>query len=206
VPLQQQLLFTWKNRATREAAVHQPGSEREGLTNKYIKVSAESISVITHCQFACSPAEVGAATNTPLFDGMDVTSEIHAEINALALVCRSSQSTEGCTAYIPIHPCKQCFAALETFGTRRIVCRRESTLLICQTAAARNIEVSHLSYQQQRCQMKRIYQLVNDERTDEQLMEIAMHIQQQAWRLKDSRMRWFESRRRLGTSPVINKD
>jgi hypothetical protein len=27
--------------------------------------------------------------------------------------------------------------------------------------------------------MKRIYQLVNDERTDEELMEIAMHIQQQ---------------------------
>jgi hypothetical protein len=26
-----------------------------------------------------------------------------------------------------------------------------------------------------------------------------------SWRLKDSRMRWFESRRRLGTSPVINK-
>jgi hypothetical protein len=32
--------------------------------------------------------------------------------------------------------------------------------------------------------MKRIYQLVNDERTDEQLMEIAMHIQQQQQRKK----------------------
>jgi deoxycytidylate deaminase len=114
--------------------------------------------------------------HSPLFDGMDVTSDIHFEINALALVCRSSQSTEGCTAYIPIHPCKRCFAALVTFGIRRIVCRRESTLLNCQTAAARNIEVSHLSYQQQRCQMKRIYQLVNDERTDEQLMELLRHV------------------------------
>jgi deoxycytidylate deaminase len=80
------------------------------------------------------PNIVGAATNTPLFDGMDVTSDIHAEINALALVCRSSQSTEGCTAYIPIHTCQRCFAALVTFGIRRIVCRRESTLLNCQTA------------------------------------------------------------------------
>jgi deoxycytidylate deaminase len=119
------------------------------------------------------PNIVGAATNTPLFDGMDITSDIHAEINAF---CRFSQSTEGCTAYIPIHPCKRCFSALVNFGIRRRVCRRESTLLNCQTAAARNIEESHVSSQQQRCQMKRIYQLVNDERTDEQLMEIAMHI------------------------------
>jgi deoxycytidylate deaminase len=69
---------------------------------------------------------VSAATNTSLFDGVDVTSDIHAEIDALALVCRSSQSTESCTACIPIHPCKRCFAALVTFGIRRKVCRRES--------------------------------------------------------------------------------
>jgi tRNA(Arg) A34 adenosine deaminase TadA len=122
---------------------------------------------------------IGAATNTPLFGGKDVTSDIHAEINALGQVCRASQSSEGCTAYITIHPCKRCFAALVTFGIRRIVCRRESPPLIVETAAEHNISVSHLSYDQQRRQIQRINHLVNQEFTTEQLQEIAENVKQQ---------------------------
>ncbi|KAG7372590.1 phosphatidylinositol N-acetylglucosaminyltransferase [Nitzschia inconspicua] len=103
---------------------------------------------------------LGAATNTPLFGGKDVTSDIHAEINALGQVCRSCQSSVGCTAYITIHPCKRCFAALVTFGITRIVCRRQLPTLIVQTAIKHNISVSHLSYDQQRQQTQRINRLL----------------------------------------------
>ena len=121
---------------------------------------------------------LGAATNTPLFGGKDVTSDIHAEINALGQACKASQSTEGCTAYITIHPCKRCFAALVTFGIKRIVCRREIIPLICKTAAEQGIQVCHLTHEEQNLQMKRLNLLLNANKSHEDLMEMADEIQQ----------------------------
>ena len=116
---------------------------------------------------------LGAGTNTPLFDRNECTSDIHAEINALGEACRSWQSTENCTAYITIPPCKRCFAALVTFGVRRIVTRQASPSLIRDTCQKRGIEVKHLSQDEKRKQMQRINKLVNPGRSDQELMEIA---------------------------------
>eukprot|EP00980_Cylindrotheca_fusiformis_P031552 scaffold26550_cov122-Cylindrotheca_fusiformis.AAC.5 len=116
---------------------------------------------------------LGAATNTPLFGTKDCTSDIHAEIVALGQACRASHSTEACTAYITIPPCKRCFAALVTFGIKRIVTRQVSSKLIKETAAERGIQVVNLTQDQNRSQMERINKLVNKDKSDEELMEIA---------------------------------
>ena len=121
---------------------------------------------------------LGAGTNTPLFDNNESTSDIHAEINALGEACKSSQSTEDCTAYITIPPCKRCFAALVTFGIRRIVTRQASPFIIRDTSQKRGIEVKHLSQDEKRRQMQRINKLVNPERSDQELMEIAEAVKQ----------------------------
>lgn len=121
---------------------------------------------------------LGAATNTPLFGGKDVTSDVHAEINALGQACKSSESTDGCTAYITIHPCKRCFAALVTFGIKRIVCRREIISLISETAAEQGITVRHLTYEEQHRQMQRLNKLLNADKSHDDLMEMADDIQQ----------------------------
>jgi deoxycytidylate deaminase len=136
---------------------------------------------------------LGAATNTPLFisddDDNDCdndrhgtttsqrktnnkknnkspanASDIHAEISALGQACKSSQSTEGCTAYITIHPCKRCFGALVAFGITTIVTRqseRNWSSVTLRTAQSRGIVVRTLSYDEQRRQMERINMLVN---------------------------------------------
>jgi tRNA(Arg) A34 adenosine deaminase TadA len=116
---------------------------------------------------------LGAATNVALFGTKDVTSDIHAEISALGQACQASRSTTGCTAYITIPPCRRCFAALVAFGIRRILTRQESPQEIRETAAQRGIEVVSLTREQNRRQMQRINQLVNPDRTDQELMEIA---------------------------------
>eukprot|EP00536_Pseudo-nitzschia_multiseries_P012506 jgi/Psemu1/68339/estExt_Genemark1.C_4810037 len=121
---------------------------------------------------------LGAGTNTPLFDNNDCTSDIHAEINALGEACRSEQSTQDCTAYITISPCKRCFAALVTFGIKRIVTRQPSPPIIRETCRKRGIEVKHLTQDEKRRQMQRINQLVNPDRTDQELMEIVESMKQ----------------------------
>jgi tRNA(Arg) A34 adenosine deaminase TadA len=115
---------------------------------------------------------LGAATNTPLFGEKDCTSDIHAEITALGEACRSWQSTEGCAAYITIPPCKRCFAALVTFGIRRIVTRQVSSASIRETASNHGMEVVNLDRDRNRRQMERLNRLVNKDRTDAELMEI----------------------------------
>lgn len=116
---------------------------------------------------------LGAATNNPLFGLKECTSDIHAEIMALGQACRSSHSTEDCTAYITIPPCKRCFAALVAFGIKRIITRQVSPQLIRETAAERGIQVDNFTQDQNRSQMERINKLVNKNKTDEELMEIA---------------------------------
>jgi deoxycytidylate deaminase len=116
---------------------------------------------------------LGAATNTPLFGAKDCTSDIHAEIAALGQACRGAHSTEGCTAYITIPPCKRCFAALVAFGISRIVTRQVSPQIIRDTACAHDMEVENLTREKNRSQMERINRLVNRDKTDEELMDIA---------------------------------
>ncbi len=131
---------------------------------------------------------LGAGTNTPLFDNHECTSDIHAEINALGEACKSRLSTQDCTAYITIPPCKRCFAALVTFGIRRIVTRQPSPPIIRQTCQKRGIEVKHLTHQEKRKQMERINELVNPGRSDKELMEIAEDVKQKRQEKKRAKL------------------
>lgn len=121
---------------------------------------------------------IGAATNQPLFSRQD--SDIHAEIASLSQACRNRCSTNDCTMYITIPPCKRCFAALVTFGIKRIVSRQLPPRAIIETAKQNNMEITSFSQEENRRQMKRINELVNHERTDEELMDIAR--QRKLWR------------------------
>jgi deoxycytidylate deaminase len=123
---------------------------------------------------------LGAATNTPIFGTKECTSDIHAEINALGQVCKSCQSTQDCTAYITIHPCKRCFAALVTFGIKRIVIHRPTIpLLIRDTAFQRGIETKHLSYEESQNQVQRIDNLIKSQRSDEDIIKQQQIVKQQ---------------------------
>lgn len=125
---------------------------------------------------------IGAATNAPLFAPTD--SDIHAEISCLGQACNNKHAVRGCTAYITIHPCKRCFAALVAFGVGRIVSRQMPPKQIVDCAHRNGIEVSELTKDMNRSQMKRINELVSATRdseetggerqacrTDEELME-----------------------------------
>ena len=88
------------------------------------------------------PAEIiSRAINTPLF-AVD-TSDIHAEVNAVALCARRGTSTAGCTAYITMPPCRNCFMLLVAAGVSRIVSRLAcSTERIVAVAAERGIALA----------------------------------------------------------------
>ena len=49
------------------------------------------------------------------------SSDIHAEIAAIGHAARHGRSTNQCTAYITMPPCKKCFAALYSAGICRVV-------------------------------------------------------------------------------------
>jgi deoxycytidylate deaminase len=116
---------------------------------------------------------LGAATNSPIYSE-ESTSDLHAEIDALGQACRACQSTVGCTAYITIPPCKNCFAALVTFGIKRIVSRRLPPTKIQETALKFQMELVGTSREINRRQMERINMLWSSVRnkTDDELMEI----------------------------------
>lgn len=126
---------------------------------------------------------IGAATNSPLYRKQD--SDLHAEIDALGQACRSRLSTDGCTVYITMPPCRKCFAALVSFRVGRIVSRKLPPEKIRAVASERGIEVVELTVTQRRTQMARINALVNSRRTDEDLMRIATERK----RRKDERKR-----------------
>jgi tRNA(Arg) A34 adenosine deaminase TadA len=50
-------------------------------------------------------------------------SDIHAEIAVLGQMARAGRSTDQCTAYITMPPCKRCLVALYSAGIKRIVLR-----------------------------------------------------------------------------------
>ena len=136
---------------------------------------------------------IGAATNAPLF--ADTDSDIHAEISCLGQACNNGHAVQGCTAYITIHPCKRCFAALVAFDVGRIVSRQLPPKMIVDCAQKNGIEVAELTKDMNRSQMRRINQLVaaanngseGDDhicRTDEELMEYV-----------EKRKKWREQKR-----------
>ena len=89
--------------------------------------STEPPVVLSLESFASAIVSIG--TNQAIYSSR--SSDVHAEIVAIgqAARCRpnafNSSSTEGCTAYITMPPCKNCFAALCAAGIRRIVSRYE---------------------------------------------------------------------------------
>ena len=117
--------------------------------------NGESVAKLEQRLFSCI---VGAATNRPLFAPTD--SDIHAEISCLGQACNSRHAVRGCTAYITIHPCKRCFAALVAFGVGRIVSRQMPPKQIVDCAHGNGIEVAELTKDMNRSQMKRINELV----------------------------------------------
>jgi len=139
---------------------------------------------------------LGAGTNTPLFDNNECTSDIHAEINALGEACKSRQSTQDCTAYITIPPCKRCFAALVTFGIKRIVTRQASPPIIRDTCHKQGIECKNLTHEERRTQMQRINALVNPGKSDADLMEIAESVKQKRQERKRAKLNVKLNKRR----------
>ena len=116
---------------------------------------------------------LGAATNVALFSGSDRTSDVHAEISALAEASRSCRPCVGCTMYITIPPCKRCFAAMVVFGVKRIVTRLQSPAHIVETAASRDMDVEAIDRETNRRQMRRMNLILNADRPHKELMEIA---------------------------------
>mmetsp|Transcript_29286 Transcript_29286/g.38283 ORF Transcript_29286/g.38283 Transcript_29286/m.38283 type:complete len:185 (-) Transcript_29286:192-746(-) len=125
---------------------------------------------------------IGAGTNSPLFHEAD--SDIHAEIACLGQACRNRRSAEGCTAYITIPPCKRCFAALVSFGVKRILSRQSPPALICDAAKRHGIDIIFFTQDTNRKQMKRINELFNKGVTDHDLMDMA-----------EKRKKWREAKR-----------
>ena len=82
---------------------------------------------------------IGAATNRPLYSERD--SDVHAEIGAIGDAARRGHSTEGCTAYIAMPPCKNCFGALLSAGCRRIVSPRQPNKTVATAAVAEGVEM-----------------------------------------------------------------
>jgi hypothetical protein len=68
------------------------------------------------------PAILAMAINTPLFSPS--SSDVHAEMNALAACAKKGVCTQDTTAYISMPPCKNCFMLLQACGVRRIVTRK----------------------------------------------------------------------------------
>lgn len=47
---------------------------------------------------------------------------IHAEKNAIAQAAKMGISTDGCSAFITLHPCSQCASMLIEVGIKRVIC------------------------------------------------------------------------------------
>jgi deoxycytidylate deaminase len=87
-------------------------------------------------------------------------SDVHAEIVALGQAARAGRSTDRCTAYITMPPCKRCLAALYTAGITRIVSRHPMLDMRRHAAESRGIELVDLPADIQKEQRARIDALV----------------------------------------------
>ena len=82
---------------------------------------------------------IGVATNKPLYSELD--SDVHAEIGAIGDAARRGHCTDGCTAYITMPPCKNCFGALISAGCKRIVSPRPPSAIVEVAAKARGVKM-----------------------------------------------------------------
>jgi deoxycytidylate deaminase len=87
-------------------------------------------------------------------------SDIHAEIVALGQAARAGRSTDRCTAYITMPPCKRCLAALYTAGITRIVSRYPTPQNFRHAAETRGVEFVDLPIHVQQEQRARIDALI----------------------------------------------
>jgi deoxycytidylate deaminase len=98
-------------------------------------------------------------------------SDIHAEIVALGQAARAGRSTDRCTAYITMPPCKRCLAALYTAGITRIVSRYPLVEILRHAAERRGIELVDLPIDVQKEQRARIHALVQTYYEEEGISE-----------------------------------
>jgi len=77
-------------------------------------------------------AIIASSINTPFYKVL--TSDIHAEINAISACSRAGIATEKASAYISMPPCKDCFQALIQAGVRRIVSRKNACEAVVRVA------------------------------------------------------------------------
>ena len=82
---------------------------------------------------------IGVSTNKPLYSELD--SDVHAEIGAIGDAARHGNCTDGCTAYITMPPCKNCFGALISAGCKRIISPRPPSTIVEVAAKARGVEM-----------------------------------------------------------------
>jgi deoxycytidylate deaminase len=82
---------------------------------------------------------VSCSVNTPFYKPL--TSDLHAEINSISHCSKRGIATAGCTAYITMPPCKDCFQALWVAGVRRIVSRQRP----CEAVQTAMAEMSDLT-------------------------------------------------------------
>jgi deoxycytidylate deaminase len=112
-------------------------------------------------------AILSIATNQSFYKENE--SDIHAEIVALGQAARAGRSTDRCTAYITMPPCKRCLAALYTAGITRIVSRYPTPENYRHAAETRGIEFVDLPIHVREAQRARIDALIlaHDEEEEE---------------------------------------
>ena len=108
------------------------------------------------CEETIKSSIISVAINRSLYQ--EGRSDIHAEISALGSACRQGTKTEGCSVYITMPPCKNCFGALVTAGVKRIVTRLKCLEPVLGAANKHGIELVVLDKGEER--MARINQLI----------------------------------------------
>ena len=86
---------------------------------------------------------VSVANNMPLYKPN--SSDVHAEVTALGQCAKMGISTQGCTAYITMPPCKTCLGALVMAGIHRIVTLRPSPQYLITIGHKHQIQVSGIT-------------------------------------------------------------
>jgi len=107
---------------------------------------------------------IGVSTNKPLYTTLD--SDVHAEIGALGEAARRGIQTEGCTAYITMPPCKNCFGALLAAGCTRVVTpRAKPAKTVERVAGLKGVEMVVMDEDRASALQVRIDTLINASRS-----------------------------------------
>jgi tRNA(Arg) A34 adenosine deaminase TadA len=109
---------------------------------------------------------VSAATNRSLYKAD--SSDIHAEIHAIGRAAQNGQSTNNCTAYITMPPCRHCMGALLMAGVAKIVSRyplRDEVAAVAQEYGIETVAIT--DYVEQRARIDAIVQRYNELQAEE---------------------------------------